>query len=144
MCQLQRLPRAFETACIPLGTEDILVENTPFDGFSTGPQCSNAPPALCGIPDSGRWPPYSLDLNLLEFRYLVCFSIKSPGEASGQFGRPASVHRRGMGPVISGKNTLAGPVTYSAATNTPPLKKKKFKLNRWLTNTHQQSFSGPP
>jgi hypothetical protein len=36
-CQRQHLPRAFETACGPLGPEGrSLTENTPFGGFSAG------------------------------------------------------------------------------------------------------------
>jgi hypothetical protein len=50
MCQRRHLPRAFETACGPLGPEGrSLTENMPFGGFSTGLRHPNQLAAIVGI-----------------------------------------------------------------------------------------------
>jgi hypothetical protein len=62
--------RAFETACGPLGPEGrSLMESTPFGGFSAGLRRSNQLAAVAEFWFSADWPPYSPNLNSLEFSF---------------------------------------------------------------------------
>jgi hypothetical protein len=68
MCQRRHLSIAFETACGPLGPEGrSLMENTPFGGFSAGLRRPNQLAAVAEIWFSVDRPPYSPNLNLLDF-----------------------------------------------------------------------------
>jgi hypothetical protein len=80
-----------------------------------------------------------------EFIVLLClarFAGKNLGNISGQFDHPTSIHRHGTG-LASGRIYPH----YLTLLPPPPLRKMKFKLNRWITNsqTHtNQYFSGLP
>jgi hypothetical protein len=64
-CQCRHLPRAFETACGPLGPEGrSLAENTPFGGFRAG---LRRPNQLVAAGFSADWLLYSPNLNSLDF-----------------------------------------------------------------------------
>ncbi len=64
-CQRRHLSIAFETACGPLGPEGrSLTENTPFGGFSASLRRQNQ---LAEFWFSADWPPYSSNLNSLDF-----------------------------------------------------------------------------
>ncbi len=79
-CQCRQLLRAFQTAYSPLGTEGhSLVENTSFGRFSTGLRHPNHLAAKVEFWFSAEWPPYSLDLNSVDF------SIWSVLQPKGQF-----------------------------------------------------------
>jgi hypothetical protein len=68
MCQHRHLPRAFETACGPLGPEGLSqTKNMPFGGLSTGLRRSNQLAAVAEFWFSADWLSYSPDLNSLDF-----------------------------------------------------------------------------
>jgi hypothetical protein len=91
----RHLPRAFETACGPLGPErHSLMENTPFGGFRSGLRNPNHLSAVAEFWFSGDWPPFSPNLNLLDFSTGSVLRPKGQGYASRLFGGPTSVHRR--------------------------------------------------
>jgi hypothetical protein len=54
MGQRRRLPIAFETACIPLGPEDVSWQKIYLSGFSIDSHHQNWLEAVCGTLDSGR------------------------------------------------------------------------------------------
>ncbi len=67
-CQCCYLPRAFETACGPLGPERwSLTENTTFGRFSAGLLLPNQLGAVAEFLFLADWPPYLQDLNSLDF-----------------------------------------------------------------------------
>jgi hypothetical protein len=67
-CQRPYLSIAFETVCGPLGPEGrSLTENTPFGGFSAGLRRQNQLAAVAEFWFSADWPPYSSNLNSLDF-----------------------------------------------------------------------------
>jgi hypothetical protein len=124
------LPRAFETACGPLGLQDV-------SWFSA----AQDHPAVVGqILDSGRLTAYS------GLSYLNRFALENPGDTSWQSGCPTSIHCRAMGLASSGIYTSARPATHSATTGKLSPRKMK-KLNRWRANSltyTNQYFSGLP
>jgi hypothetical protein len=82
MCQHHHLPRAFETACGPLGPEGCsLTENTPFGGFSAGLGSPNHLAAVGRILVFGGM---AAIFTRLEFAGLLNrrFAAKRPGHAS--------------------------------------------------------------
>jgi hypothetical protein len=80
-------------------------------------------------------------LEFARFYYLMHIAGKNPGYATLKTGRPACVHRHGMGPASGAAKHAA----HSAAAKKPPLRKIMSELNRWLANspTHiNKYFSG--
>ncbi len=67
-CKRRHLPRAFGTACGPIGPEGCsLTENTPFGGLSASLRCPNQLAAVGGILVFADRPLYSPNLNSLDF-----------------------------------------------------------------------------
>ncbi len=76
-CQHRHLPRAFETAGGPLGTEGrSLTENTPIGRFSAGLPCPNHFAAVGGILVFSGLAPYSPYLNSLDFSFSRVLHVK--------------------------------------------------------------------
>jgi hypothetical protein len=76
-CQHQCLPKAFETECIPLGLEDVswhkislLADLAPVHTAKTVQQL------FVELWTLADWPPYTLDLNLLDFATWHVFQAK--------------------------------------------------------------------
>jgi hypothetical protein len=82
-CQRRHLPRAFETACGPLGPEGrSLTKNTPFDGFSAGLRRLNQLAAVAEILVFGGLAAIFAELEFAGLLNQQRFEAKRPGYAS--------------------------------------------------------------
>jgi hypothetical protein len=144
MCRCQRLLSAFETAFGPLGPEDLSWQKIRLSADSA-PACTaeTAQLLLAEFRFSVDWPPFSPDLNLLDFslpRFLQAKVQFMPH--SNLAAQHPSIAQNGTGwqRFISAKTSA-----HSAAGKRPLLRKIMFERNRWLANspTHiNQPFSG--
>jgi hypothetical protein len=108
----------------------ILMENTPFSGFSSGLCRQNCLAIVGGIHISGGLAAIFAGLEFAGLLYMMRFAGESPGYASFKSEPPTSVHPRRIGPVRGGiylqNLSLISPQS---------LRKIKLKLNRWLANS---------
>jgi hypothetical protein len=82
-CQRQHLPRAFETACGPLGPEGCsLTENTPFGGFSAGLRRLNQLAVVAKILVFGGLAAIFAEFDFAGLLNRQRFAAKRPGYAS--------------------------------------------------------------
>jgi hypothetical protein len=91
-CQRQHLPRAFETACIPLGLDDVSWQKICLWTDLAPVHIAKTPNGSCRIPNFGR-----LATIFAGLIYLMSFAGESPCYASLKSGRHTSVHRHRIG-----------------------------------------------
>jgi hypothetical protein len=89
------------------------MENTLFDGFSTGLQPQNHPVAVGGILMSSKLAPIFTRLEFAGLFYLMCFAGESPGYASLKSGHHTSACCGGIGPASG--SISANHASHSAA-----------------------------
>ncbi len=91
--QRRHLPTAFQTACIPLGLEDVSWQKICLSVDSTPSNVPKPAAAVGGIRVSALF----AGLEFAGLFYLMRFPDKSPGYTLHRSGRSKSVRRRGIG-----------------------------------------------
>ncbi len=138
-CQPRHLPRAFETACCPLGPKDIFWWKICFSAESALAHTARTTQQfLAEFWTLADWPPYLPDLNLLDFSIFPILQVKvqvaphDNQDALCPF--PSEWDRR---------STSTRPAANSPAARMPQLLKTASSLNRWTSNspTHINQYS---
>ncbi len=144
MGQCQHLAKAFETVCGILGTEVILTKNTASGRF-LAPTNRITQQFLAEFWTPADWPPYSLDLNLLNFSIWRVLQVKvqaMPNSILAALGLSIAVEWD----QLTAKYICKDCHLFLTAGEQSP-RKMKFTLKRWTVNSPtntKQYFLGLP